>query len=134
MTLLLSAVTNLLGLTFFAGPQVYPGPGALKVKFLGSLTVLLVVPAEPTLTWNELAALAGSWTHELITPPLQQLAICWLYGVPGNKSTTVGSFLQQCGTFPLNFEQSPCSVVWAPIMFQITSFFAHVHPNVHPGA
>jgi hypothetical protein len=48
------------------------------VKFLGILTVLLVFPAEPTLSWNELAALAGSCTIELINPPLQQFAIFWL--------------------------------------------------------
>lgn len=125
---------NLVGLPTFAGPQVYPGPGALSVKFLGTLTVLLVVPAAPTLSWNELNAVVGSCAQELITPPLQQFSICWLYGVPGNKSTTVGSFLQQCGMFPLYFEQSPCSVVSPPIMLQMTSFFAHVHPNVQPGA
>lgn len=78
VTLLLSAVMNLVGLTILAGPQVYPGPGAFRVKFFGTLTVLLVVPAAPTLTWNELTALAGSWAHEFITPPLQQFAICWL--------------------------------------------------------
>ncbi|URD95721.1 hypothetical protein MUK42_31251 [Musa troglodytarum] len=51
----------------------------------------------------------------------------------GSRSTTVGSFLQQCGVFPLNLEQSPCSVVWAPTIDQMTSFFAQVHPRVHPG-
>ena len=78
MTLLLFGVLNLVGLTFFAGPQVYPGPGAFRVKFFGNLTVLLNVPATPTLTWKELTALAASCAHEFITPPLQQLAICWL--------------------------------------------------------
>ena len=48
--LLLSDVRNLVGLTIFAIPQEYPGPGALNVKFFGSLTVLLVVPEAPTLT------------------------------------------------------------------------------------
>nr|GMD56904.1 protein COBRA-like [Ipomoea batatas] len=52
---------------------------------------------------------------------------------PGSKSTTVGFVLQQCGTLPLNLEQSPWSVVCAPIIVQITSFLAHVHPKVHPG-
>lgn len=50
VTLLPSCVTNLVGLTILAGPQVYPGPGAFKVKFFGTLTVLLVVPAAPTLS------------------------------------------------------------------------------------
>jgi len=40
-------------------------------------------------------AVAGSCAQELIKPPRQQFNICWLYGVPGNKSTTVGVFLQQ---------------------------------------
>ncbi|PON42908.1 hypothetical protein PanWU01x14_278040 [Parasponia andersonii] len=51
-------------------------PGAFRVKFLGEVTVLMLVPAWPTLSWNEAAALAGSWPHELSTPPLQQFAIC----------------------------------------------------------
>ncbi|KAF1859919.1 hypothetical protein Lal_00028102 [Lupinus albus] len=41
---------------------------------------------------------------------------------------------EQCGVFPLNFEQSPCSVACPPTMLHITSFFAHVHPSDHPGA
>uniref|UniRef100_A0A0A9E5C9 Uncharacterized protein n=1 Tax=Arundo donax TaxID=35708 RepID=A0A0A9E5C9_ARUDO len=44
-----------------AGPQVYPGPGPMRVKFLGSLTVLLVVPARPTETWKAETEAAGSW-------------------------------------------------------------------------
>jgi len=78
VVLLPSCVTNLLGFTILATPQVYPGPGALRVKFFGTRTVLFVVPAAPTLTWKELAAFAGSCTQELMTPPLQQLAICML--------------------------------------------------------
>uniref|UniRef100_J3M6Q6 Uncharacterized protein n=1 Tax=Oryza brachyantha TaxID=4533 RepID=J3M6Q6_ORYBR len=129
-----SWVKNLVGLTIIARPHVYPGPGALRVKFLGNFTVLLVVPARPTLIWKEEAAFDGSWLNVFITPALQQLAICMLYGVPGSRSTIVGSFLQQWGVLPLNFEQSPCSVVCAPTIDQMTSFFAHVHPSCHPGA
>nr|GMD37513.1 Os03g0416250 [Ipomoea batatas] len=51
----------------------------------------------------------------------------------GRRSTIVGVFLQQCGTFPLNLEQSPCSVACAPTIDHITSFLAHDHPSVHPG-
>lgn len=51
----------------------------------------------------------------------------------GSKSITVGVFSQQCGVFPLKLEQSPWSVTLAPTMDQITSFFAHVHPKLHPG-
>lgn len=47
VTFLPSGVINLVGLTILAGPQVYPGPGAFKVKFQATLTVLLFVPAEP---------------------------------------------------------------------------------------
>lgn len=97
--------------TIFAGPQVYPGPGPSKVKFLGSLTVLFEVPPCPTLTWKAETEAEGSCPHDAMTPPLQQLLNCWLKGTPGSKSTTVGVFLQQCGVFPLNLEQSPCSVV-----------------------
>jgi len=106
-----SALQNFVGLPTMARPHVYPGPGVLRVKFFGTLTVLLVVPARPTLIWKEEAAFAGSWLKVFMTPALQQLAICMLYGVPGSKSTIVGSFLQQWGVLPLNFEQSPCSVV-----------------------
>ncbi|MCI83479.1 hypothetical protein A2U01_0104755, partial [Trifolium medium] len=34
--------------TIFVGPQVYPAPGAKRVKFSGNLTVLLELPAFPT--------------------------------------------------------------------------------------
>ncbi|GAU47500.1 hypothetical protein TSUD_285300 [Trifolium subterraneum] len=34
----------------FVGPQVYPGLGAKRVKFFGSLTVWFEVPASPTIT------------------------------------------------------------------------------------
>lgn len=81
--------------TSFAGPQVYPGPGPSKVKFLGSLTVLFEVPAKPTVIWNWETEAAESWPHADSTPPLQQLANCWLYGALGIKSTTAGFRLQQ---------------------------------------
>ena len=60
MVLRVSGVTNWVGLTILAGPQVYPGPGPMSVKFLGTRTVLFVVPAAPTLIWKELAAVPGS--------------------------------------------------------------------------
>lgn len=104
--------------------------GAFSLIFLGSLTVVLVVAAFPTLSWKELTEPAFN------TPPLQQSATCWLKGTPGSKSTMVGFFIQECGMLPLNLEQSPSSVACAPIMFQITSFraCAHDQPNSQPGA
>jgi hypothetical protein len=49
----------------------------------------------------------------LITPALQQLSICMLYGVSGSKSTIAGLFLQEWGVLGLKLEQSPCSVACA---------------------
>ncbi len=73
-----SLVKNKLGATLTAGPQVYPGPGVLRAKFLGSLTVVLVLPDLPTVIWKAATALAGSCAKEARTPPRQQLATCWL--------------------------------------------------------
>ncbi|KAL3568108.1 hypothetical protein D5086_030759 [Populus alba] len=58
-----------------------------------SEAVLKSFPAAPTLSWNELAALAGSCTIELINPPLQQFCNLWLRGVLGDKSTTSWTLL-----------------------------------------
>lgn len=78
VTLLPSGLTNFVGLKILAGPQAYP-PGASKVKFLGSLTVVLVVPAAPTESWNPLTALVDPFLpQELRIPPLQQFSTCWL--------------------------------------------------------
>lgn len=74
----LSAEINFVRLTILAALQLYLVPAAFKLNLFGVLTVLLEVPASPTLTWKELTALAGSCAKELITPPLQQFAICWL--------------------------------------------------------
>jgi hypothetical protein len=52
--------------TIFVGLQVYPGPGAKRVKFFGSLTVLFEVPASPTITSKTDCPQAAT------TPPLQQ--------------------------------------------------------------
>lgn len=60
VTLRLSVPMNLVGFTIFAGLQVYPGPGALRVKFLGTLTVLFVVPACPIVSWKAETAVAES--------------------------------------------------------------------------
>jgi len=66
--------------TTFAGPQVYPGPAPSSVKFLCSFTVLLVVPARPTLTWKAETEAEGSWPYAPITPPLaaiRDLLVVW---------------------------------------------------------
>jgi len=119
--------------TTLAGPHEYPGPGPSNLKFLGNLTVLLEVPESPTPIWNEETAPEGFCPQDVSTPPLQQLVNCMLKGAPGSKSTTSGFLLQLWGIFNLNLAQFPCSVAWAPTMAQIISFFAHVHPRVHPG-
>lgn len=46
--LLLSALINVVGLTFLVGPQRYCCLGAVNMKFTGIPTVLTVVPALPT--------------------------------------------------------------------------------------
>lgn len=135
VALLPSGLKNLLGFTIIARLQVYPGPGAIRLKFFGTLTVSLLFPEWPTMIWNDAAEFAGSWLNALSDPALQQLAICRSIGVPGRRSTTVGCFLQLWGTLlpSLDMEQSPCSMACAPYMDQITSFCCHVHPSCHPG-
>jgi len=68
--LLLSAVVNLVGLTFLLGPHMYCCLGAVNMKFAGIRAVLTELPALPTDNWNALSEPGFK------TPLLQQLAIC----------------------------------------------------------
>lgn len=70
VTLLLSAVINLVGLTFLVGPQIYRCLGAVNMKFTGIRAVLTELPALPTLI-RKLLSKPG-----FKTPPLQQLPTC----------------------------------------------------------
>jgi len=74
------------------------------------------------------------WVRDESTPSRQQLATCWLNGVPGGRSAMTGRFWQQCGRLPPpTREQSPCSVASAPLASQITSSPAQLQLSRHPG-
>lgn len=134
VTLLGSADKNLVGRTIFALEQEYPPPGAVRVWFLGNCTVSFVVPAFPTEIWNPAVDFRASWSWVNRTPPLQQPATCSVKGTPAFRSTTVGLRTQEAGVLPLNDEQSPRCRDCAPIVAQMTSLRAHVHPSLQPGS
>lgn len=104
------------------------------VKLCGSTTLVLVVPACPTFTWNDATAFLESCPNEVNTPPRQQLAIRKLGAAVGRRSITTGLLSQQCGRGSVwKCEQSPWNVVWAPTIVQIISPPPHAQLSFHPG-
>lgn len=104
------------------------------VKLRGSTTLVLVVPACPTFTWNAATAFLASCPNEASTPPRQQLAMCMLGAAVGRRSMTTGFLSQQWGRGSVwKCEQSPWNVVWAPTIVQMISPPPHAQLSFHPG-
>lgn len=120
------------GSTSKSGPQVYPRPGAIKVRLRGAC------PKEfcckfPTLIWKEENDLEGLIAQASRRPPRQQSTDLFSGEESGIRSSISGSFTQECGISDLKDEQFPCLVAKAPFIDQITSFCPHIHPSFQPG-
>ncbi|KAL6213158.1 hypothetical protein ACLB2K_012605 [Fragaria x ananassa] len=120
------------GSTSKSGPQVYPRPGAIKVRLRGA------VPKEfccklPTLISKEENDLEGLIAHASRRPPRQQPTDMFSGEESGMRSSISGSFTQECNVSDLKDEQFPCLVAKAPFIDQITSSCAHIHPSFQPG-
>ena len=127
------SLVNLVGGTWKASPQVYPGtPMEKAVGIPGGASLGSAIP---TCMRKAETHLLGCWVMDVRIPALQQLATCIELGAAGRRSMITGSFSQQCGaTLPLKKEQFPCSIASAPNIFHITSLPPHLQLSFHPGS